>query len=169
MDERLLIGAFGALVGALGWLGVALIMERRAATKRARDAGRAVYFELRANHLHVLTARDHNVFGELSRATYERLLPEMATWLPARDLETLVEAYMGHAGYAQASTDQKVPDAVRRHLLGIVAERQAEAIAILRRRVFNKDEQAWLARHVAAEAAVAGEASAKATPARSTR
>ena len=169
MDERLLIGAFGALVGAAGWLGVALIMERRAATKRARDAGRAVYFELRANHLHVLTARDHNVFGELSRATYERLLPEMATWLAARDLETLVEAYMGHAGYTQASTDQALPEAIRRHLLGVVAERQAEAIAVLRRRVFTPAEQTWLARHVAAEAAVASEGTASTEPARSAR
>lgn len=169
MDERLLIGAFGALVGAAGWLGVALIMERRAATKRARDAGRAVYFELRANHLHVMTARDHNVYGELSRATYERLLPEMATWLAARDLETLVEAYMGHAGYSQASSDTSLPDAVRRHLLGVVAERQADAIAVLRRRVFSPAEQQWLARHVAAEAAVASEANAAREPARSTR
>src|SRR3712207_3512708 len=132
MDERLLIGAFGAFVGALGWLGVALIMERRAATKRARDAGRAVYFELRANHLHVMTARDHNVFGELSRATYERLLPEMATWLAAKDLETLVEAYMGHAGYAQASADPALPDPVRRHVLAAVAERQADGLVVLR-------------------------------------
>ena len=80
--ERLFLAILGAVVGVLGWLLVGLYINRREYARRARNAGRAVYFELVANQLAVFTALTYGSWGQLSRATYDRLLPELATWLP---------------------------------------------------------------------------------------
>lgn len=77
------IGVSGALLGVIGWLFVGMFMQRRKHARHARDAGRAVYFELGANHLVVFTALEYDSFGELSKSIFEALLPQLATWLPA--------------------------------------------------------------------------------------
>ncbi len=67
--ERLLLAITGAVVGVFGWLLVGLYINRREYARRARNAGRAVYFELTANQLAVFTALSYGAFGQLSRAT----------------------------------------------------------------------------------------------------
>jgi hypothetical protein len=51
MSERLLIGIAGAIVGVIGWLFVGMYLGRRERTRKARNAGRAVIFELGASDL----------------------------------------------------------------------------------------------------------------------
>jgi hypothetical protein len=81
--QQFLIGVSGALLGVIGWLLVGMYIQRRLHNRQARDAARAVYFELGANHLTIFTALEYGAFGALSRTTFDRLLPELATWLPA--------------------------------------------------------------------------------------
>jgi hypothetical protein len=69
----------GAVFGAAGWLLVGLYMQRRQYERQARNAARAVYFELVVNHIDVDVALRHGAFSTLSRASFERLLPELAT------------------------------------------------------------------------------------------
>ena len=80
--EKLFIGAFGAAIGVIGWLFVGLYIQRRAKDRAAREAARVVYFELAANHLNVYTALTYGAFGPLTRTSFDRLLPELAAWLP---------------------------------------------------------------------------------------
>jgi ketosteroid isomerase-like protein len=103
--ERLAIGVAGAMVGVIGWLFVGLYIQRRDHHLRAQAAARAVYFELELNAVNVDVAREHGQFGPLTRATFDRLLPEVATWLAPAELRSLVTAYQGHAGYDQAARD----------------------------------------------------------------
>jgi hypothetical protein len=111
--QQLLIGLTGTLVGVIGWLFVGMYIQRRDARRHARNAGRAVYFELGANQLAIFTALEYGMFGPLSRASYDQLLPELATWLPADELQALVLAYLGQGGYAQVSGEASLP---RRHV-----------------------------------------------------
>ena len=83
--QQFLIGVSGALLGVIGWLLVGMYIQRRVHDREARDAARAVYFEVGANHLIIFTALEYGAFGALARATFDRLLPELATWLPAAD------------------------------------------------------------------------------------
>ena len=53
--QQLLTGMTGALVGVIGWRFVGIHIQRRDARRRARNAGRAVYFELGANLLAIFT------------------------------------------------------------------------------------------------------------------
>ncbi len=100
MATQFLIGISGAIVGVIGWLLVGLFIQRRAHDRQARDAARAVYFELAANRLAVFVASQYDVFGPISDSAYQRLLPEVCTWLPAAELQALVLAYLGHGGAA---------------------------------------------------------------------
>ncbi len=145
---QFLLGVSGALVGVVGWLLVGLFIQHRAHDRQARDAGRAVYFEVGANRITIFIASEYGVFGQLGRSTYERLLPELSTWLPADELQALVIAYLGHGGYDQAANDPDVPPAVRKAALSALLEAHAVALDLLRHRVFTPREIASLNRYV---------------------
>ena len=149
--EQFLIGISGAIVGVVGWLFVGMYIQRRAHDRQARDAGRAVYFELSSNHLAVFTAAKYGLFGTLSRATFDRLLPELATWLPAAELQALALAYLGHGGYEQAARDEDLPQEMRQVALSALLEAHRVAVDLLRARVFSRQEIATLDSNVDAE------------------
>lgn len=142
--EQVISALIGAFFGAAGWLLVGLYMQRRAHDRQARNAARAVYFELEVNRIDIDVAMRHGVYQPLSRTSFERLLPELSTWLRAAELQTLAKAYMSHAGYQQLERDPAIPEAVRRGLLErIVAEHNA-ASRVLRSRAFTAREAAGL-------------------------
>lgn len=142
--DALLTALIGAFFGASGWLLVGLYMQRRAAQAQARNAARAVYFELAMNAIDVKVAADHLVFQPLRRGSFDRLLPELATWLGAEDLETIVHAYMSHAGYDQAQRDEKLPPPVRSAVLKTVLAQHRAATDLLRAKAFTERERAKL-------------------------
>jgi hypothetical protein len=139
--EKIGLALFGAVVGATGWLVVGMYLQRRDAGWRARSGARAVWFELGINRVAVDLALDHRVFTPLSRATFERLLPDLAMWLPFEDLEVVARAYQGHAGYEQAWREADLPDAVRDGVLSALATAHAEAHNRIGRRAFGEREQ----------------------------
>lgn len=138
--DKILPGIIGASVGVLGWLFVGMFIQRRQFMRQARNAARAVYFELDVNRVAVLVARDLGSFARLDRSSFERLLPELATLLPAADLKTIVSAYMAHAGYQQASTDTELPVPVRERLLDAIVTAHDEALGVLRGCAFSARE-----------------------------
>ena len=140
--EVLVPGIVGAFFGALGWLCVGLFMARRQAARQAKNAGRAVYFELSMNRLGVEMAREYDTFTDLARSAFDRLLPELATWLAPDELQTVVTAYAGHIGYTQARSDPTVPVELRRQALGGIRDAHDRAIRLLRARVFTEREAA---------------------------
>ncbi len=84
--ELLLPGIIGAFVGVIGWLGVGIYIQRRQFGRQARNAGRAVYFELDVNRVAIEVALAHGSFTPLARSAFDRLLPELAMLLSADDL-----------------------------------------------------------------------------------
>lgn len=144
--DRFLPGIFGALVGVIGWLFVGVYMQRRQFARQAMNAGRAVYFELLINRMNVVVARDYGSFLPLGRSSFDRLLPELATWLPAEPLQTVVGAYMGHAGYASASAQPDAPADLRRAALDALEVAHRMALDSLRPRLFSQREIASLTR-----------------------
>lgn len=154
--KDLLPGIIGSFVGVMGWLLVGLYIQRRQFMRQARNAAKAVYFELNVNLTAVRVARDHGSFVDLDRSSFARLLPELATLLSAPDLETVVAAYMTHAGYRQLSSREGLPAEVRRPALTAIAEAHEHALETLRARAFTRRE---------AGAVLAREASAGRTPA----
>jgi hypothetical protein len=146
--NQFLIGISGALVGVIGWLLVGLYIQKRAHDRQARDAARAVYFELAANRLVIFIASEYGSYGPLSRSAYDRLLPELSTWLPAAELQALVMAYLGHGGYEQASADDALPERLKRTALQGLLEAQNTALALLHQRVFSEKEAASLNHYV---------------------
>ena len=148
---QLLVGITGAIVGVIGWLFVGIYIQRREARRRARNAGRAVYFELGANLLAIFTALEYGMFGPLSRASYDQLLPELATWLPADELQSLTLAYLGQGAYAQVSGDAGLPVEARRASLGAQREAHRVALDLLRRRVFTPSEIESLDRYASTQ------------------
>lgn len=149
--ERLTIGIVGALVGVVGWLLVGLYIARRARQIAAREAARVVYFELVANHLAVFTALQYGLFGQLARASFDRLLPELATWLRIEELQAVVLAYLGHAGYEQAARDPSLPAEVRRRALEGLHEAHRVCVGLLRSRAFTSAEIRRLATYASAD------------------
>lgn len=143
--EQVASALIGAFFGAAGWLLVGLYMQRRQHDRQARNAARAVYFELAVNRIDVDVALRHNAYQPLSRATFERLLPELATWLRAAELETLARAYMSHAGYQQLERDAAIPAPVRRALLERILAEHDAAGDLIRRRAFSARDAARLA------------------------
>ena len=139
--EHLMPGIIGAFVGALGWLIVGLFIQRQQFARQAKNAARAVYFELDSNTANVQFAVDLGAFTPLARSSYERVLPELATWLPPEELRLVVTAYMSHAGYQQLSSDGEVPDEVRRQVLAEILETNRRARELLGRRVFTDRER----------------------------
>ena len=138
--DLLVPGIVGAIVGVVGWLLVGLYIQRRLFVRQARNAGRAVYFELDMNRLKVDLALEYGAFTPLGRSSFERLLPELATWLDPDELRTIVAAYMAHAGYDQAGSDTDLPADVRRQALTGIMAAQRRAIELLRRRAFSAAE-----------------------------
>ena len=139
--EQLMPGIIGAFVGALGWLIVGLFIQRQQFARQAKNAARAVYFELDSNTANVQFAVDLGAFTPLARSSYERVLPELATWLPPEELRLVVTAYMSHAGYHQLSSDGEVPEDVRRQVLAEILETNRRARELLGRRVFTDRER----------------------------
>lgn len=129
----------------MGWLLVGLFMARRAARLAARNAARAVYFELEANRTSVSLARDYGSFPPLARSTYERLLPELAILLGVPDLSVLAAAYLAHSGYEQLRQSQDHPlDARHMALTGILGAQDA-GLGRLRGIAFTPIERSQLA------------------------
>jgi hypothetical protein len=142
--EQLIPGIVGAFLGAFGWLVVGLFIQRQQFARQAKNAARAVYFELDANATNVQFAIDHSAFGSLSRSSYERVLPELATWLRPDELLPIVRAYMTHAGYDQARSDRSIPADLRRTALERMLREHTAARDVLRVRVFTPREQRLL-------------------------
>jgi hypothetical protein len=144
--ETLVPGIIGAFVGVIGWLFVGIYIQRRQFLRQARNAARAVFFELDVNRVALSVARDFGSYAPLDRTAFERLLPELATLLPAADLKVIVSAYMAHAGYRQLSSEaQDLPAQVRaRALEGILAAHE-RALETLKKRAFSAREARALA------------------------
>lgn len=140
-DLTILIpGIVGAFVGAIGWLFVGLYIQRRQFIRQAKNSARAVYFEVAMNRLSVQVALEYGSFSPLSRTSFDRLLPELATWLRPGELHTIVTAYMAHAGYEQMSSDSELPPEIRRQALAGILGSQESTLALLRTRVFSANE-----------------------------
>ena len=144
--DRIVPGIIGAVVGVLGWLLVGVYMQRRQFGRQAKNVGRALYFELLLNRMNVVLARDYGSFLPLGRSAFDRLLPELATSLPAASLLTVVGAYTGHAGYQQAATEHEAPVELRRRSLDAIEGAHRAALDALRPQLFSAREAAALAR-----------------------
>ena len=141
MDLRdLLPGVIGSFVGVMGWLVVGIYIQRRQFMRQARNAAKAVYFELDVNRSTIEVAREHALFADLDRSSFERLLPELATLLAAPALRRVVDAYMTHAGYRQLASRDDLPAEVRRVALGAFVDAHGRAIATLRSCAFTSAE-----------------------------
>jgi hypothetical protein len=138
--KDLLPGVIGSFVGVMGWLLVGLYIQRRQFMRQARNAAKAVYFELDVNRVALRVALDHGSFTPLNRSSFERLLPELATLLSATDLKSVVGAYMAHAGYEQLSATSDLPTQVRKRALGEIASLHEGALVTLASRAFSKSE-----------------------------
>src|ERR671914_494226 len=130
-------GVIGSFVGVMGWLLVGMYIQRRQFMRQARNAAKAVYFELDVNIAAVSVARNHGVFADLDRSSFERLLPELATILAAADLRTVVDAYMTHAGYKQLASRDDLPAEVRRGALTAFVDSHERALTALRSCAFS--------------------------------
>ena len=126
--------------------------------RQARNAARAVYFELDVNRMNVEVARDYGSFTPLNRSSFERLLPELATLIGPGELRTIVSAYMAHAGYQQAASDTELPPRVRREALDAILAGHIVALDVLRRCAFSQTERRGLS-EASSEAGVGGAAS----------
>ena len=91
-------------------------------------------------HVGIELARDHGVFAPLSRSTFDRLLPDLAIWLPLEDLRAIALAYQGHAGFEQAWHDTTLPQPVRQQLLGRLADVTHQAHDRVAARAFARNE-----------------------------
>ena len=148
----LLPGIIGSFVGVMGWLLVGLYIQLRQFVRQARNAAKAVYFELDVNLATIAVARDHGLFADLDRSSFERLLPELATLLAAVDLRTVVDAYMTHAGYRQLASREDLPAEVRRVALGAFADVHERALETLGSCAFSRREAEAVRSHQPADA-----------------
>jgi hypothetical protein len=130
----------GSFVGVMGWLLVGLFIQRRQFVRQGRNAAKAVYFELDVNLATIGVARDHGLFADLDRSSFERLLPELATLLSGSELRSVVDAYMTHAGYRQVASRDDLPAEVRRAALGAFVGAHERALVTLRSRAFTNSE-----------------------------
>jgi hypothetical protein len=152
VDVKILVpGIVGAIFGALGWLLVGLYMQRNSYLRQAMNAGRAVYFELVMNRLSVDVALNYDSFAPLSRSSFDRLLPELATWMQPGELHTIVSAYMGHVGYDQVRTESGLPLDVRRQSLSGILAAQQKALELIAQRVFSPAQAREMERLTAGE------------------
>lgn len=142
--KDLLPGIIGSFVGVMGWLLVGIYIQRRQFLRQARNAAKAVYFELEVNRTALAVAHDLGSFTPLNRSSFERLLPELATLLSAAELKAVVAAYMAHAGYAQLSEADGLPDPVRRGALTEISRLHDTALSTLAERAFRREEVALI-------------------------
>ena len=63
------------------------------------------------NKMSVDVALEYGAFAPLGRSSFDRLLPELATWLEPEELQTMVTAYMSHVGYGQVRAIRRCPSA----------------------------------------------------------
>jgi len=133
----LLPGIVGAFVGVIGWLFVGMYIQRRQFMRQAKNGARAVYFEIEMNLVRVQVARQYGSYAPLSSTSFERLLPELATWLQPDQLQTVVTAYMGHAGYDQASSNSEFPPELRQQAMTGILDSQERALDLLRAKAFS--------------------------------
>jgi hypothetical protein len=140
VSQQIVAVGVGAVLGALGWLVVGVYIQRRQFERQAKNAGRAVYFELTGNEVNVTVALGHGVFQPLARSSFDRLLPELATWLSAEEVQAIVDAYASHAGYEQVQRDPGVTDPLRRSALERALEVHRKATGALRQRSFDQGE-----------------------------
>jgi hypothetical protein len=133
-------GIMGSIVGVTGWLLVGLLIQRRQFLRQARNAAKAVYFELDVNLATIVVARNHGLFADLDRSSFERLLPELATLLSGGELRSVVDAYMTHAGYRQLASREDLPAEVRRAALDAFVGAHERALTTLRSRAFTDTE-----------------------------
>jgi hypothetical protein len=143
--DRIVPGVVGSVVGVVGWLLIGLYMQRRTAARESRNAARAVYFELDINRLQLEVAHEHGSFVPLTRSSFDRLLPELAAWLTLDDLRSIVAAYLGHAGYAQAAAAQELPAGGRAQILDALLAAHQAALEVLAARIFSTREAQTLA------------------------
>jgi hypothetical protein len=136
--EKIGLALFGAIIGSAGAMIAGLYLQRRDATRRARSAARAVWFELRNNTLNVELARDHGQFLPLSRATFDRLLTDLTVWLPLAELEVVASPYQGHAGYEQAWRQEALPPTIRAAILVNLVEGHHRGADVLAARAFDR-------------------------------
>jgi hypothetical protein len=161
----LLPGIIGSFVGVMGWLLVGLYIQRRQFMRQARNAAKAVYFELDVNRAAIGVAHDHGLFADLDRSSFERLLPELATLLAGPDLKTVVAAYMTHAGYRQLASRDDLPADVRRVALTKFIGAHEAALASLQRCAFSAAEARAMEMPATGDArAAAGDSVARAKP-----
>jgi hypothetical protein len=130
----------GSFIGVMGWLLVGLYIQRRQFVRQGRKAAKAVYFELDADLATIGVARDHGLFADLDRSSFERLLPELATLLSGTGLRSVVDAYMAHGGYRQVASRDDLPAEVRRAALGAFVGAHERALVTLRPRAFTNSE-----------------------------
>ena len=155
----------GAFVGVMGWLVVGIYIQRRQFMRQARNAAKAVYFELDVNLATISVAREHKHFVDLDRSAFDRLLPELATLLDVPALKTVVDAYMTHAGYRQLASRDDLPSDIRKAALATFAAVHQSALSTLRSSAFSPAERRAIAAAPASEeAASAGGAAARARP-----
>lgn len=138
--QTLIPGIIGAFVGVVGWLCVGIYIQRRQFHRQARNAARAVYFELDVNRVAIMVAGDFGSFTPLDRTSFERLLPELATLLGPAELQRIVSAYMAHAGYLQLSAGAELPPEVRARALADMLQAHERALETLRARAFSARE-----------------------------
>jgi hypothetical protein len=142
---QFLPGVIGASVGCLGWLFVGLYINRTQQLRVARSAARAVYFEITVNRLAMDLASRYGTFAPLARTGFDRLLPDLSTRLGAADLQQVVRAYLGHAGYEQAASDGALPLDQRARILAALVAAQDVALGVLSSRAFSPDDLRALA------------------------
>ena len=82
-------------------------------------------------------AREHRTFARLTRATFDRLLPDVATWLSPDELQSVVAGYQSQGGYEQAAQDGDLPPPVRDALLARISEAHHRALRTLEVRAFE--------------------------------
>lgn len=124
----------------MGWLLVGLYIQRRQFMRQARNAAKAVYFELDVNRAAIEVAHEHGLFADLDRSSFERLLPELATLLTAPSLKIVVDAYMTHAGYRQLASRDDLPGDVRKVALSKFMGAHDAAIRSIRDCAFTARE-----------------------------
>jgi hypothetical protein len=159
-------GIIGSFVGVMGWLLVGVYIQRRQFVRQGRNAAKAVYFELDVDLATIAVARDHGLFADLDRSSFERLLPELATLLSGSELRGVVDAYMAHAGYRQLASSDDLPAEVRRAALDAFVGVHERALATLRSHAFSDTELRAMGPepNSIARAAASGESVARTKP-----
>jgi 23S rRNA maturation mini-RNase III len=91
---------------------------------------------------------EYSAFSPLSRTSFDRLLPDLAGWLPIEELQAVSVAYMGHAAYEQAARATEIPVAVRRQSLLGIHDAHRTAVRLLSARAFSPAELARMKAHL---------------------